>query len=52
MKCGVILRLIDELNAAFWNNDFATTEETRIKRISARANQDKRGGYRSQIECG
>jgi len=31
MKCGIFLRIIDELNAAFRNNDFATTEETRIK---------------------
>jgi hypothetical protein len=32
------------------NDDFATTEETRIKRKSARAEQDKGGGHRSQIE--
>ena len=31
MKCGIVLRIIDELDAAFRNNDFATTEETRIK---------------------
>jgi hypothetical protein len=31
MQCGIVLRIIDELNAAFRNNDFATTEETRIK---------------------
>jgi hypothetical protein len=31
MKCGIFLGIIDELNAAFRNNDFATTEETRIK---------------------
>ena len=31
MKCGIVLRIIDALNAAFRNNDFATTEETRIK---------------------
>ena len=31
MKCGIFLRIIDGLNAAFRNNDFATTEETRIK---------------------
>jgi len=31
MKFGSFLRIIDELSAAFRNNDFATTEETRIK---------------------
>jgi hypothetical protein len=31
MQCGIVLRIIDELNAAFRNNDFATTEEARIK---------------------
>ena len=31
MKCGIFLRIIDEVNAALRNNDFATTEETRIK---------------------
>ncbi len=31
IKWRIFLRIIDELNAAFRNNDFATTEETRIK---------------------
>ena len=31
MECGIVLRIINALNAAFRNNDFATTEETRIK---------------------
>jgi hypothetical protein len=35
---------------ALRNNDLAATEETRIKGKGAGAKQDKRGGYRSQIE--
>jgi hypothetical protein len=31
MKCGIFLGIIDEVNAALRNNDFATTEEPRIK---------------------
>ena len=31
MKFGIFLRVLDELNPAIRNNDFATTEETRIK---------------------
>jgi hypothetical protein len=50
MKCGIILRVIAVANAALRNNDLAATEETRIKRKGAGAKQDKRGGYRSQIE--
>jgi hypothetical protein len=49
MKCGIILGIIAEANAALRNNDLAATEETRIKRKGAGAEQDKRGGYRSQI---
>jgi hypothetical protein len=30
MKCGIFLGIIDEVNAALRNNDFATTEETCI----------------------
>jgi hypothetical protein len=30
-KCGIFLGIIDEMNAALRNNDFATTEEPRIK---------------------
>ena len=50
MKCGIFLGIIGEVNAALRNNYFATTEEPRIKRKSARAKQDKGSGYRSQIE--
>ena len=50
MKCGIILGIIAEANAALRNNDLAATEETRIKRKGAGAKQDKRDGYRSQIE--
>jgi hypothetical protein len=50
MKCGIILGIIAEANAALRNNDLAATEETRIKREGAGAKQEKRGGYRSQIE--
>ena len=50
MKCGIILGIIAEANAALRNNDLAAAEETRIKRKGAGAKQDKRGGYRSQIE--
>jgi hypothetical protein len=50
MKCGIILGIIAEANAALRNNDLAATEETRIKRKGAGAKQGKRGGYRSQIE--
>ena len=52
MKCGIILGIIAEANAALRNNDLAATEETRIKREGAGAKQEKRGGYRSQIEGG
>jgi hypothetical protein len=31
MKCGIFLGIIDAVNVALRNNDFATTEETRIK---------------------
>jgi hypothetical protein len=31
MKYGIFLEIADEVNAALRNNDFATTEETRIK---------------------
>ena len=50
MKCGIILGIIAEANATLRNNDLAPTEKTRIKRKGAGAKQDKRGGYRSQIE--
>jgi hypothetical protein len=50
MKCGIILGIIAEANAALRNNDLAATEETRIKRKGAGAKQDKRNRYRSQIE--
>jgi hypothetical protein len=50
MKCGIFLGIIDEVNADLRNNYFATTEEPRIKGKRARAEQDKGGGYRSQIE--
>jgi hypothetical protein len=49
-KCGIILGIIAEANAALRNNDLAATEETRIKRKGAGAKQGKSGGYRSQIE--
>jgi hypothetical protein len=50
MKCGIILGIIAEANSALRNNDLASTEETRIKRKGSGAKQDKRGGYRSQIQ--
>ena len=50
MRCGIFLGIIDEVNAALRNNDFAATEETRIQRKGARAKQHKRGGYRGEIE--
>lgn len=50
MKGGIILGIVAEANVALRNNDLAATEETRIKRKGARAKQDKRGGYRSQVE--
>ena len=50
MKWGIILGIITEANAALRDNDFAATEETRVNRKGAGAKQDKRGGYRSQIE--
>jgi hypothetical protein len=31
MKCGIFLRIIDDVNVAHRNNDFATTEEPCIK---------------------
>jgi hypothetical protein len=31
MKCGIFLGIIDGVNAALRNDDFATTEETRVK---------------------
>ena len=31
MKCGIFLGIINEVNAALRNNDFATAEEPRIK---------------------
>jgi hypothetical protein len=31
MKCGIFLGIIDEVNAALRNNDFAATEQPRIK---------------------
>jgi hypothetical protein len=40
MKSGIFLGIIGEVNAALRNNYFATTEEPRIKRKSARAKQD------------
>jgi hypothetical protein len=50
MKGGIVLGIIAEANAALRNNDLAATEETCIKRKGAGAEQDKRGGDRSQIE--
>jgi hypothetical protein len=50
MKCGIILGIIAEANAALRNNDLAAAEETGIKRKGAGAKQGKRAGYCSQIE--